>query len=45
MEFSYFSISIAIEAEGEIVAGVVADLSSNDIFDAVKATARGATTK
>ena len=32
----YFSISIAIEAEGEIVAGVVADLSSNDIFDAVK---------
>ena len=32
----YFSVSIAIEAEGEIVAGVVADLSSNDIFDAVK---------
>ena len=32
----YFSLSIAIEAEGEIVAGVVADLSSNDIFDAVK---------
>ena len=32
----YFSISIAIEAEGKIVAGVVADLSSNDIFDAVK---------
>ena len=32
----YFSISIAIEVEGEIVAGVVADLSSNDIFDAVK---------
>jgi myo-inositol-1(or 4)-monophosphatase len=32
----YFSISIAIEAEGEIVAGVVADLSSHDIFDAVK---------
>ena len=32
----YFSISIAIEAEGEIVAGVVADLSSNDTFDAVK---------
>ncbi len=32
----YFSISIAVEAEGDIVAGVVADLSSNDIFDAVK---------
>ena len=32
----YFSISIAIETEGEIVAGVVADLTSNDIFDAVK---------
>jgi len=32
----YFSISIAIEAAGDIVAGVVADLSSNDIFDAVK---------
>ena len=32
----YFSISIAVEAEGDVVAGVVADLSSNDIFDAVK---------
>tara|TARA_B100001769_G_scaffold184711_1_gene146259 strand:+ start:756 stop:1544 length:789 start_codon:yes stop_codon:yes gene_type:complete len=32
----YFSISIAIEVEGDVVAGVVADLSSNDIFDAVK---------
>jgi len=32
----YFSISIGIEVEGDVVAGVVADLSSNDIFDAVK---------
>ena len=32
----FFSFSIAVEAEGDIVAGVVADLSSNDIFDAVK---------
>ena len=32
----YFSISIAIEVAGDVVAGVVADLSSNDIFDAVK---------
>ena len=32
----YFSISIAVEAEGDIVAGVVADLSSKDTFDAVK---------
>ena len=32
----YFGISIAVEIEGDIVAGVVADLSSDDIFDAVK---------
>ncbi len=32
----YFSISIAIEVQGDVIAGVVADLNSNDIFDAVK---------
>ena len=32
----YFSISIAVEVAGDVVAGVVADLSSNDTFDAVK---------
>ena len=32
----FFGISIAVEVKGETVAGVVADLGSNEVFDAVK---------
>ena len=32
----FFSVSIAVEDKGDIIAGVVADMSSNEIFDAVK---------
>ncbi|MBT95326.1 MAG: inositol monophosphatase [Acidimicrobiaceae bacterium] len=32
----FFGISIAVQVKGETIAGVVADLGSNEVFDAVK---------